>query len=58
MQAIMRVRAQWPHGKPYATQVDLENSFESEFDAKTFDLPEFLRYSWDWIETCRKQLSR
>lgn len=58
MQAIMRVRAQWPHGKPYATQVELENSFESEFDAKTFDLPEFLRYSWDWVETCRKQLTR
>lgn len=58
MQALLRVRANWPHGKPYATQIELENSFESEFDAKTFDLPQFLLDSWNWAETCRKQLSR
>jgi hypothetical protein len=58
MQALMRIRANWPHGKPYATQIELENSLESEFDAKTFDLPQFLLDSWNWAETCRKQLSR
>lgn len=58
MQALMRIRAQWPHGKLYAVQIDLENSFESEFDAMTFDLPQFLLDSWNWAETCRKQLSR
>ena len=58
MAALLNLRRQQPDVLPVAVQIDLENSLESEFPSKAFDLPGFLQESWDWSENVRTSLPR
>ena len=56
--AILKLRRQHREVSPIAVQVEVEHSFETEFSAQDFDLPEFLRQGWDWAESIRSGITR
>jgi hypothetical protein len=56
IRALMKLKRNMPDIAPVAAQVDLENTFETEFNAEEFDLPAFLEDSWRWSEDVRSKL--
>lgn len=48
MAALWNLRRNVPKVSPVAAQVEIEHSFETEFSTRGFDLPMFLKESWDW----------
>jgi hypothetical protein len=52
-----RLKKQMPSVAPVAVQFDIENSFETEFSAKTFDLTTFIDSNWDWGLSVREALN-
>ncbi len=58
IQGLLKLRRMHPPVAPVAAQLDMENSFETEFDAAGFDLPKFLEQSWLWAESVRTGVFR
>jgi hypothetical protein len=56
--ALLRLRHQHRETSPVAVQLDLEDSFETEFRAEGFDLPAFLEQGWQWAEAVRAGITR
>ena len=46
--ALLQLRRKHSEYSPVAVQLDVEHSFESEFNAGAFDLPTFLDEGWQW----------
>ncbi len=52
--ALRKLRRQHSQIVETAAQFDMENSFETEFNSGTFDVPLFLQESREWIEEMEK----
>jgi hypothetical protein len=58
MAGLMELRRRHPEVAPVAAQLDLEDSLETEFRAKEFDLPGLLEQTWQWAEKFKTEASR
>ena len=58
MQALVELRKRHPRLSPVAVQLDMEDSFETEFDAEGFDLPTFMNEAWAWSQSVKDGISR
>lgn len=56
--ALLQLRKQHPEIAPVAAQLDIEDSFETEFSAAEFDFPTFLKEAWSWAENVRNMVPR
>ncbi len=57
IQGLNKLRKLHPPIAPVAVQLDVEDSFETEFNADEFDLPTFLQQAWQWANSVLSDVS-